>query len=86
MLSYGLSVVTTSSGDESFDFENEKDSFVSDDPEVFVKYILDLENDEVLWNKSSLLAYNYAKSNLGSSAFKEKLRRLIEKAIGTQIE
>ena len=83
MLSYGLSVVTTISGDESFDFENEKDSFVSDDPEVFVKYIFDLENDEVLWNKSSLLAYNYAKSNLDRSAFKEKIQRILEKAIGT---
>ena len=83
MLSYGLSVVTTSSGDESLDFENEKDSFVSDDPEVFVKYIFDLENDEVLWNKSSLLAYNYAKSNLDRSGFKEKIQRIVEKAIGT---
>jgi O-antigen biosynthesis protein len=85
-LSYGLPVVTTSIGAEGFDFENEKDAFVSDDPDVFVKYILDLEKDEVLWNKSSLLAYNYAKSNLDSSAFKEKLKAIIEKAIGTQIE
>ena len=85
-LSYGLPVVTTSIGAEGFDFENEKDAFVSDDPDVFVKYILDLEKDEVLWNKSSLLAYNYAKSNLDPSAFKEKLQRIIEKAIGTQIE
>ena len=81
-----MPVVTTSIGAEGLDFENEKDSCVSDDPEVFVKYILDLENDEVLWNKSSLLAYNYVKSNLDRSAFKEKLQRIIEIAIGTQIE
>lgn len=81
-LSYGLPVVTTSIGAEGFDFENEKHAFVSDDPDIFVKYVFDLENDEELWNKSSLLAYNYAKSNLGSAAFKEKLQRIIEKVIG----
>jgi len=85
-LSYGLPVVTTSIGAEGFDFENEKDAFVSDDPEIFSKYVLDLQNDEDLWNKSSLLAYNYAKSNLDSAAFKEKLQRIIEKVIGSQIE
>jgi glycosyltransferase involved in cell wall biosynthesis len=85
-LSYGLPVVTTSIGAEGFNFENEKEAFVSDNPDDLVKYILDLENDEVLWNKSSLSAYNYAKSNLDGSAFKEKLQRIIEKAIGTQIE
>jgi GT2 family glycosyltransferase/glycosyltransferase involved in cell wall biosynthesis len=85
-LSYGLPVVTTSIGAEGFDFENEKDAFVSDDPDVFVKYILDLESDEVLWDKSSLLAYNYAKSNLDRAAFKEKIQRIIEKVIGLQSE
>jgi GT2 family glycosyltransferase/glycosyltransferase involved in cell wall biosynthesis len=85
-LSYGLPVVTTSFGAEGFDFENEKDAFVSDDPEIFAKYVLDLQNDEVLWNKSSLLAYDYAKYNLDSAAFKEKLRRIIENMIGSQIE
>jgi GT2 family glycosyltransferase len=85
-LSYGLPVVTTSIGAEGFDFENEKDAFVSDDPEIFAKYVLDLQNDEDLWNKSSLLAYNYAKSNLDSAAFKEKLQRIIEKVIGSQID
>jgi GT2 family glycosyltransferase len=85
-LSYGLPVVTTSIGAEGFDFENEKDAFVSDDPDIFVKYVLDLENDEDLWNKSSLLAYNYAQSKLGSAAFKEKLQGILEKVIGSQIE
>ena len=85
-LAYGLPVVTTSIGAEGFDFENEKDAFVSDDPEIFAKYVLDLQNDEDLWNKSSLLAYNYAKSNLDSAAFKEKLQRIIENVIGSQIE
>jgi O-antigen biosynthesis protein len=81
-LSYGLPVVTTSIGAEGFDFENEKDAFVSDDPEIFAKYVFDLQNDEDLWSKSSLLAYNYAKSNLDSAAFKEKLQSIIEKVIG----
>jgi GT2 family glycosyltransferase len=85
-LSYGLPVVTTSFGAEGFDFENEKDAFVSDDPEIFAKYVLDLQNDEELWNKSSVLAYNYAKSNLDTAAFKEKLQRIIEDVIGSQIE
>lgn len=85
-LSYGLPVVTTSFGAEGFNFENEKDAFVSDDPNVFAKYILDLEKDEVLWSKSSVFAYNYAKDNLDSSAFRKKLERIIEEAIGAQIE
>jgi GT2 family glycosyltransferase len=85
-LSLGLPVVTTSIGAEGFDFENEKDAFVSDDPQIFAKYVLDLQNDEVLWNKSSISAYNYAKSNLNSAAFNEKLQRIIEKVIGSQVE
>ena len=85
-LSYGLPVVTTSIGAEGFNFENEKGAFVSDDPDIFAKYILDLENDEVLWNKSSLFAYNYAKTHLSSKAFKEKLQSILEKVIGIQIE
>jgi glycosyltransferase involved in cell wall biosynthesis len=85
-LSYGLPVVTTSIGAEGFDFENEKDAFVSDDPEIFAKYVLDLQSNEDLWNKSSLSAYNYANYNLNSASFKEKLERIIENVIGTQIE
>jgi glycosyltransferase involved in cell wall biosynthesis len=85
-LSYGLPVVTTSIGAEGFNFENEKGVFVSDDPDIFTKYILDLEKDEVLWNKSSLFAYNYANTHLNSEAFREKLQVILEKVIGIQIE
>jgi len=85
-LSYGLPVVTTSIGAEGFNFENEKGAFVSDDPNIFTKYILDLEKDEVLWNKSSFFAYNYAKTHLNSEAFREKLQGILEKVIGIQIE
>lgn len=85
-LSFGLPVVTTSIGAEGFDFENEKDAFVSDNPEVFASYVLALQNDKDLWEKVSLMAYNYAKSNLGSFAFRKKLQRIIEKAMGMKIE
>ena len=81
-LSHGIPVVTTSIGAEGFNFENEKDAFISDDPENFVKYILELHSNQSLWENASLNAYNYAKSNLSTSAFKDKLQNILKIAIG----
>jgi GT2 family glycosyltransferase len=85
-LAHGVPVVTTSVGAEGFDFKNEIDAFISDDPDTFVKYLLSLEVSEVLWKKASSAAYSYAETNLSGAKFNSNVKKILAQVIGAKVE
>ena len=52
-MSRGLPVVTTSIGAEGMDLSNNENALIADDPNIFSQKVIQLYEDEQLWNKIS---------------------------------
>lgn len=81
-MSYGLPIVTTNHGIIGYDLSNEKDIYVSDNPEIFAKYIqtyykLSGENKIIFRNR----VYKTYTDNYSLKAIKDKCSEIINTLI-----
>jgi GT2 family glycosyltransferase/glycosyltransferase involved in cell wall biosynthesis len=75
-LSWGLPVVTTTIGAEGMNLENGKHALISNEPDEFAKYVVQLYNDENLWNKLSKNGKQLVDNNWSPGKILEKLESI----------
>jgi len=72
-LSWGLPVVTTSTGAEGMGLKNGENVLIADDAEEFAKKVIALYNDKDLWNRLSKNGKVYIEDNFSPEAIKKGL-------------
>jgi GT2 family glycosyltransferase len=80
-LAYGIPVITTSIGAESFGLVNNVEAFIFDDPEVWIAKILEVCSNQTLWTNISKNGRKYAFDNLSRDSLKNRIKTLLEKPI-----
>ena len=78
-MSYGLPIVTTTHGAIGYNLENESDIYISDDPNIFAKYICTYNalSDEDKSSFSNRVYRSYI-DNYSLDAIKDKCVGIIE--------
>jgi GT2 family glycosyltransferase len=76
-MGYGLPVVTTSVGAEGLQLEEGFNILIADDPVKFASKVVDLYNNESLWNKISHNSLNFVKKNFSKNVARDKLKNML---------
>lgn len=69
----GLPVVTTSIGAEGMNLENGRQVLIADDAKAFADQVIRLNQDDFLWKRLSIEAYNHVNANMSTEVVKQLL-------------
>lgn len=78
-LSSGIPIVTTSIGAEGMGIENNVHAFVSDDTKQFADYVVELYENEELWNRFSEEGKKLIASQYSSELMRKRLKFIFNK-------
>lgn len=76
-LSHGLPMVSTSIGAEGMGIINEEHSFVSDDPQKFSEYCIELYNNKSIWENFSVKGKDLIASQYSSELMRKRLKYIM---------
>jgi len=77
-MSHGLPVVTTSVGAEGLDLTDNENVLIADDPDTFSRKVIQLYNDEFLWNKLSKNSIAHIQRNFSYEQSKKRIQLFID--------
>jgi len=77
-MSHGLPVVTTSVGAEGLDLTDNENVLIADDPDTFSRKVIQLYNDEFLWNKLSKNSIAHIQRNFSYEQSKKRIQIFID--------
>ncbi len=76
-LSYGVPMVSTTIGAEGMNIINEEHSYITDNPNQFAKYILQLYSDKETWQKFSVEGKQLISSQYSSELMRQRLEFIL---------
>lgn len=79
--SFGLPVVTTSIGAEGMNLTAGREALIADEPHEFARRILEVYDNERLWQNLSDNGYRFIMENYSPAAIEKKLRRLLAETL-----
>ncbi len=80
-MGYGLPVITTAIGAEGMGLIDGEDVLIADSPDTFAQKVLEVYNNEDLWDKISTGSIKNVKENYSYEVSKDKLDRIINKLV-----
>jgi glycosyltransferase involved in cell wall biosynthesis len=76
-MGYGLPVVTTTIGAEGIGLVNKETALIADDPGEFAEAVIEVYNDEDLWNRLSSNSIRLIEERYSERAVKETVREIL---------
>ncbi|MCF8011059.1 MAG: glycosyltransferase family 4 protein [Clostridiales bacterium] len=84
-MAYGLPVVTTWVGAEGMNLTNVKNVLIADEPQMYAQEVVNLYQNEVLWNKISANSIKHIEENYSPEVIKEKIDRVLSTLLKTKL-
>ena len=83
--SYGLPTVTTSIGAEGIGLEHKNEAMIADDPQSFAQAIVELYEDEKIWQRLSDKSYSHIDQHYSPEVIEGKILSALQDLIQTDI-
>ena len=81
-MGYGLPVVTTTVGAEGIGLIDRENALIADDPAEFAESVIEVYEDENLWNRLSSSALRFIEERYSERAVKERIVEILESPKG----